>query len=348
MNVSEVYVYFNKKGEMIVKAPYISTGTVRQGDDFTLNILFDIDDPRGQGPSLGSFLSVMFKIPTEKEYNLFPFLSYDKKYNLEKSKEIATEFSLVGPKVFIEKEKDLSKFGIYKNVEYNCWTFNSSTAYRGLALLTNIDGNLEVQVIEYNGLSEENFTNYLGAFNIFVEKTTHYESPFDVKQMDLDRFIEEVNELALQKAEDMAIDLLPENYVINVIPNKTEDENNIKRTESLTLVTRETVVDPETKRITQVDTVEEIEMPLPIIKEEINVNSSHEIEEQTASITGIGKEKNPLIFNLNLHKARDGYGIHAFYIDEITGELIVKAERSDDLVEENYKINENGELIIEF
>ena len=38
----------------------------------------------------------------------------------------------------------------------------------------------------------------------------------------------------------------------------------------------------------------------------------------------------------------------AFYIDETTGELIVKAERSDDLVEENYKINENGELIIEF
>lgn len=342
MNISQVYVYINKNGEIVSKTPY-KTGSVRQGDDFILNVLFDKDETK---PSLGNVLSVLFKIPSQKEYNLFPFLSYDQQYVSEKQASISKEFVFSGPIPFTS-DIDLSKYGIEKGITYDCWSFNSASAYKGKALLTNIDGNLEVQIIKYNNENKDSYTQYTGTFRIFVEKTLHYENPFDVKQEDLDRFIEEVTEISKEQAQDVVVDVLPEEYVIEVKPNTFIDKNGDERTESLTLTHRKTVLNEETRVFTQTDEQFNVEMPLPLIKEEINVNSSHEIEEQTASVIGTGKEKNPLIFNLNLHKARDGYGIHAFYIDETTGELKVKAERSDDLVEENYKINENGELIIE-
>lgn len=342
MNISQVYVYINKNGEIVSKTPY-KTGSIRQGDDFILNVLFDKDETK---PSLGNVLSVLFKIPSQKEYNLFPFLSYDQQYVSEKQTSISKEFVFSGPIPFTS-DIDLSKYGIEKGITYDCWSFNSASAYKGKALLTNIDGNLEVQIIKYNNENKDSYTQYAGTFRIFVEKTLHYENPFDVKQEDLDRFIEEVTEISKEQAQDVVVDVLPEEYVIEVKPNTFIDKNGEERTESLTLTHRKTVLNEETRVFTQTDEQSNVEMPLPLIKEEINVNSSHEIEEQTASIAGTGKEKNPLIFSLNLHKARDGYGIHAFYIDETTGELMVKAERSDDLVEENYKINENGELIIE-
>lgn len=341
MNISQVYVYINKNGEVVSKTPY-KTGSIRQGDDFILNVLFDKEET---SPDLGNVLSALFKVPSEKEYNLFPFLSYDQQYILEKQITIPKEFVFVGPIPFTSEE-DLSKFGIEKGVAYDCWTFNSASAYKGKALLTNVDGNLEVQIIKYTNENKDSYTQYAGTFKIFVEKTLHYKNPFDVKQEDLDRFVEEVTEISKQQAQDVVIDILPEEYVIEVKPNTFIDKNGVERTESLTLTHRETILDEETRVITQKDKQTTVEMPLPLVNETINVVSSHEIEEQTVTVTGTGKETNPLSFNFHLHKARDGYGIHAFYIDPVTGNLVVKAERSDDLDDDNYLINENGELVI--
>lgn len=338
MKVSNIYVYFNNKGELVSKTPYIDEGPVRQGDDFLLNILFDKGSTKP-----GEILSLMFKVPTEEEYNLFPFLGQNK-YNI--SKEIQNNFPLIGPTIFKEETKDLSKFGIYKGVEYDCWTFNSSEAYNGKALLTNLDGNLEVQLIRYPENTKSTYTKYLGTFKIFVERTMHYKSAFDVKQEDLDRFLEEVDDIAKGIAETTTVDILPK-HTINVDSKTFVDKNGDTRTESLTLTFEELSIN-EKNEVVSTETSKTVEMPLPLVEETINVTSAHEIEEQTASVTGNGKEEKPLTFSLNLHKARDGYGIHLFYIDEETGELIVRAERSDDLVDNNYVINEKGELVIKF
>ena len=341
MNISQIYVYLNKEGELLCKTPYIDTGCVRQGDDFILNVLMDYDATQMDinKPSFSQLFTVMFKIPTETKSNLFPFLSYDQKYVVEESERISNEFTFVGPSLFTETERDLSKFGIIKDKKYNCWSFNSSSAYNGLALLTNLPGNLEVQLVTY----QNGATKYSGVFKIFIEKTLHYESPFDVKQMDLDRFTDELIGVTKAQAQDTTMAILPPSYVIEVEPNTFVDDKGDTRTESLTLKHQETVLDDDrnvilTKKETQV------EMPLPIVT--ANVTSSVDIEEENVNVTGTGKNDNPLNFSFSLHKGRDGYGIHCFYIDNETGNLIVKAERSDDLVDGNYTINENGELVI--
>lgn len=339
MNISQVYVYINKKGEVVTKTPY-KTGSIRQGDDFILNVLFDKNETSSE---LGNVLSALFKVPSEKEYNLFPFLSYDQQYVLEKQVTIPKEFVFVGPIPFTSKE-DLSKFGIEKGVTYDCWTFKSASAYKGKALLTNIDGNLEVQIIKYTNENKDSYTQYAGTFKIFVEKTLHYRSSFDVKQEDLDRFVEEVTEISKQQAQDVVIDVLPDNYVIDIEPQTFVDKNGIERVESLVLTHRETFLDETTRVISQVDKTTTVEMPLPLAK--TTYQSSHDIEEQSVELTGTGKQDDPLNFEFKMHKARDGYGIHAFYIDWDTGNLVVKAERSDDLAAENYELNEQGELII--
>lgn len=341
MNISQVYVYINKNGEVVTKTPY-KTGTIRQGDDFILNVLFDKNQTNS---NLNDVLSVLFKIPSEREYNLFPFLSYDQKYILETQENISKEFVFVGPIPFTSDE-DLSKYGISKGITYDCWSFNSASAYKGKSLLTNIDGNLEVQIIKYTNENKDSYTQYTGTFKIFVEKTLHYENPFDVKQEDLDRHIEEVTNVSKMQAQDVVIDVLPRKYIIEVEPNTFVDKNGDERTESLTLKHRETILNEETRVITQTDEQEIVKLPLPIVEEKINLVSSYEIEEETATIEGNGSGANPLTFNFNLRKGRDGYGIHVFYIDSNTGNLIVKAERSEDLTNDNYEINENGELII--
>lgn len=240
MAISKIYVYFNKKGEMVSKAPYIDTGTVRQGSDFELNILFD-KPTEEKGDDLieeGDMISISFKCPGESKYNLFPFLSFYDKYEQEID-DIELKFCQSGIKKF---EEDLSKYGIDKETEYLCWTFNSVNAYKkSYPVLTERDGNLEVQIKIFEGAKATTPTNVLGTFKIFIERTLNYESPFDVSQPDLDRFVKEVEQIS---------------------------------------------------------------------------------------------------------KTR-GFGVHAFYIDELTGDLKVLAERSDDLVDDNYKINSNGELVIE-
>lgn len=342
MNISQVYVYINKNGEVVSKTPY-KTGSIRQGDDFILNILFDKEETSSE---LGNVLSALFKVPSEREYNLFPFLSYDQQYVLEKQITIPKEFVFVGPIPFTSDE-DLSKFGIEKGVTYDCWSFNSASAYKGKALLTNVDGNLEVQIIKYTNENKDSYTQYAGTFKIFVEKTLHYENPFDVKQEDLDRFVEEVTEISKQQAQDVVVDVLPDNYVIDIEPQTYVDKNGEQRTECLILKHRETILDETTRIITQKDSQKTVEMPLPLVNSKPGVTSyTDETQEQSLEVTGTGKEGNPLNFNFNLYKAKNGYGIHAFYIDFTTGELYVKAENSDDLEAGNYKINENGELVI--
>jgi hypothetical protein len=341
MSVSKVYVYFNKSGSVVAKAPYIDTEVVRQGSDFELYVLFD----KGT-TNTDNVLSLMFKVPGVANHNLFPFLSYDSQYVLSESEKIVEGFSFTGPINFIPSE-DISKLGIKKDIEYDCWKFSSASAYKdedgnSKPLLTNVDGNLEVQLVLY--VSEEDGsltqTNYQGTFKVFVEKTLHYSSPFDVKQADLDRFIEEINEISISKARDVVVNLIPKKYVIDVVP-QTNDNG---RTEKLILTHREIVEDEETGIVSPQDSETEVEMPLPIAT--VTSESANEIEEQEVELTGTGKEDDPLNFHFKLHKSRDGYGIHAFVIDEKTGELIVYAERSDDLSEESYVINENGELVI--
>jgi hypothetical protein len=338
MNISNIYVYFNRNGELVCKAPYVDTGSIRQGDDFLLNVLFD----KGS-TTYGDVLGLMFKVPTEENYNLFPFLGQN---SVNISKQIDTEFTFVYNPNGFRPDKDLSNFGIYKDVEYDCWTFDSSSVYDGKALLTNVDGNLEVQIIKYSNSDRSSYTRYAGTFNIFIEKTAHYKSEFDVKQADLDRYIEETKDIALEQAKVTTIDILPE-HTTNVETTTFVDKNGETRTESLTFTFEELSIN-EKNEVVSTKTNKTVEMPLPLVEEEINVTSSHEIEEQTATVTGTGKEKDPLTFSLNLHKARDGYGIHFFYIDEETGELMVNAENSDDLVDENYQINDDGELVIKF
>ena len=121
------------------------------------------------------------------------------------------------------------------------WTFTSVGAYaKGLPVLTETDGNLEVQITIYEEGATETPTSRLGTFRIFIEKTMNYDSPFNVSSLDLERFIKEVKEISKMR----------------------------------------------------------------------------------------------------------GFGIHGFYINEETGNLIVMAERSDDLAEGNYSINANGCLDI--
>ena len=243
MAISNIYVYFNEKGEVVSKAPYLVGGNVTQGSDFKLNILFDKDTVLIGDNGI---ITVEFKCPGQTKYNLFPFVSFYDKYinegsqNLDPSKLV---FTRVGNKTF---EESLTKYGIEAGKEYQCWTFDSSIAYEGGEILTERDGNLEVQVKIINNTTTSsssswtNSTKALGTFRIFVEKTLYHESPFNVSQMDLNRFLNEME-----------------------IITKTR-----------------------------------------------------------------------------------GFGIHLFKIDEETGELVVLAERSDDLAEKSYEINENGELVI--
>lgn len=238
---SQLYVYFNKKGELISKAPYIeNTSTVRQGEDFVLNILFDKD-------FLGEddFIEITFKSPGQERENLFPFISYYEKYVDDGSREIdKSKLTFYGP-TEVEFDKDLTKYGIEKGKPYQCWKFYSVNAYRdGSAVLTAVDGNLEAQVTLLLNNGEQTVTKQCGTIKIFIEKTLTYTNPFNVSQYDLNRLFKEIN-----------------------------------------------------------DTV----------------------------------------FNNYLRK---GFGIHLFEINEETGELVVLAERSDDLAEGNYEINNDGELII--
>ena len=78
MQVNNLYVYFNKSGQVVSRTPYCENGEVRQGSTFILNFLFEKDYIKP-----GDTVSAMFKWPGQNEANTFPYVSFYEDYNLD-------------------------------------------------------------------------------------------------------------------------------------------------------------------------------------------------------------------------------------------------------------------------
>ena len=290
MQVNNLYVYFNENGQILSRTPYCENGEVRQGSTFILNFLFE----KGYIKP-GNTVSVMFKWPGQNDANTFPYISFYEDYNLKKDKTYT--FTHYGDYSF---DKDLSKFGIKANKIYDCWQFYSVSAVSdGQPSLTELDGNLEITPTIITDDGQE----VLGTARIFIEKDPTYKTNFQVSTYDLNRFLSDIMEQ------------LPKDFVRDVYGNKEDYSIGY---ESLTV---DYVEDDELK-------IKKIDLPVPTVDEKVIVTENVPYGgQQTASVSGNGKAVNPLQFNFDLYKAKDGFGVVGFEIDEQTGHLILFDER---------------------
>ena len=172
MKENELYIYFNKDGQILSRTPFCTNGSVRQGSTFVLNFLFD----KGHLEP-GDTVSVMFKWPGQNDANTFPYISFYEDYNLLNKCNLKDTFENhndtscicelhatndecyctnghltdcafihFSPDFVIGDEVDIpSKFGISKTKTYDCWRLYSSKAVSdGQPSLTELDGNLEI------------------------------------------------------------------------------------------------------------------------------------------------------------------------------------------------------------
>lgn len=315
MEISNVYVYFNNKGELISKAPYIDSGNVRQGSDFNLNLLFNKDLD-----FTNCLMQLRFKCPGQTQYNIFPFLSY----NDVEEQEIATLDNPFIHKGLIKFEQNLTRYGIAKDVEYNQWQFSSNAAAL-TDVLTEVDGNLEAEITIFNEKREQ---TVFGVIKIFIEKTLDYESPYQVYKPDLDRFLTKVQEISGQ----IAADLMPEQYITDIKTDKDE----------YTLTVEKYIKD--TQSTSSMDVV----LPLPNVKKDVNIKMLDGSDTAKASVIGSGKTDDPLRFNLEIPKGKDGTGVYQFEIGA-DGNLYLYAQNFSDYEDGDYYIDEEtGELILNF
>lgn len=319
MKASNVYVYFNDGGNLVSKAPYVDSGNIRQGSDFILNLLFN------KTLNLENCLiQLSFKCPGQEKPNLFPFLSYyeDKEQEIQPIEELITSpFTQMGIVTF---PQDLTRYGISKNTEYQMWSFDSNRAQL-TDVLTEVDGNLEAQVRITNS---ENKDIALGTIKIFIEKTLDYESPYQVSKPDLDRFLTEVK----KTSEQIAKDAMPGQYITDIKTGKDE----------YTMTVEKYIKD--TQSISSMDVV----LPLPNVKKDINIKMLDGSDDAKASIVGSGKTDDPLRFNLEIPKGKDGTGVYQFEIGE-DGNLYLYAQNFSDYEDGDYYIDEEtGELILNF
>ena len=311
MQVNNLYVYFNKSGQVVSRTPYCENGEVRQGSTFILNFLFEKDylNP-------GDTVSAMFKWPGQNEANTFPYISFYEDYNLDDKDKYYT-FIHFGDYSF---NKDLSKFGIVANKVYDCWQFYSASAVSdGQPSLTELDGNLEITLT----IIKNGELNVLGTSRIFIEKDPTYKNNFQVSTYDLNRFLGDI------------VEQLPKNFVRDVYGN--EEDYSIGYESLIVDYVKEDAI--ETKKI---------DLPVPTVNKTVNVNEKVKYEEpQTAEVTGSGKKDNPLQFDFNLYRAKDGFGVVGFEIDE-NGDLWLFDERGENAITEYYIDEETGQLMVEY
>ena len=65
----------------------------------------------------------------------------------------------------------------------------------------------------------------------------------------------------------------------------------------------------------------------------------------TATVTGTGRKADPLEFTFNIPRGFDGWGVHLFSIDELTGDLIVYRDQQEQ-IKDKYDIDDYGNLCI--
>lgn len=182
METNNIYFYYNKNGQLISRTPYYENGSIRQGSTFILNLLFEKDFVNS-----GDTIMLYFKWPQKVDLNELPYVSFYDDYSFEDKGDLT--FTHIGLKTF---DKDLSKFGILKNVKYDCWSFfNIPLANKdSFPNLTELDGNLEFtpKIINQNGE-----INVLATSRIFVEKDVTYKSNLKVSSHDLDAFLSDIS-----------------------------------------------------------------------------------------------------------------------------------------------------------
>lgn len=311
MQVNNLYVYFNKSGQVVSRTPYCENGEVRQGSTFILNFLFEKDYIKP-----GDTVSAMFKWPGQNEANTFPYVSFYEDYNLDDKDKYYT-FIHYGDYSF---DKDLSKFGILANKVYDCWQFYSANAVSdGQPSLTELDGNLEISLT----IIRDGELKVLGTSRIFIEKDPTYKTNFQVSTYDLNRFLGDI------------VEQLPKNFVKDVYGNK--EDYSVGYESLIVDYVKEDVI--ETKKI---------DLPTPHVAETIIVTENVPYGgQQSASISGNGKSINPLQFSFDMYKAKDGFGVVGFEIDD-NGDLILFDERGDNKVSDYYIDEETGELIVKY
>ena len=318
MSVNNIYLYFNKKGELISKAPYIDNGNIRQGSDFILNLLFDEDMNFN-----GSMLELEFKSPGQTKFGYFPFISYYDE-NLNNVGALKNPFTKL--EGVIKFEQDLTRYGISRDTPYQCWQFNTNAA-KMTDYLTEVDGNLEAKISIYD---ENNNKSILGLAKIFIEKTIGYQSKYEVSKADLDRFIEETKRTSENIARTQAWDVMPDKYIKDILPSASENHIVLEKFTKEGLENSEIV----------------IELPLPHVANDVDLELLEPEETSSASVTGSGKIVDPLRFSFNIPKARDGYGLYEFEIRE-DGYLYVHMQSIDAVSQDDFTLDEDtGELIV--
>ena len=315
MEANNIYFYYNKNGQLISRTPYYENGSIRQVSTFILNLLFEKDFVNP-----GDTIMLYFKWPTKEDLNELPYVSFYEDYNSLNKDDLT--FTHMGFKTF---DKDLSKFGILKNVEYDWWKFDTKLAsLDGFPNLTELDGNLEFTPKIIN---QTRAVNVLGTSRVFVERDVTYKSDLKVSTYDLEQFLAKVQQQ------------IPDTFVKKITPGEDYGFG----VQSFDIKYEEIDLENESS-----EKNENINLPIPEIKRDIIVNNIEKDENQTVEFTGTGKHSNPLEFTFNLYKAKDGYGITAFEIGEDGNLYLYDGRSSDDQKFFKYKIDENGFLCIEY
>ena len=337
MKENELYVYFNRDGQILSRTPFCTNGAVRQGSTFILNFLFD----KGHLQP-GDTVSVMFKWPGQNDSNTFPYVSFYEDYNLLNSCNLTDKyegyedtscscdtshllecaFIHYSPEFKLSDEIEVPlKFGISKNTTYDCWRLYSSKAVSdGQPNLTELDGNLEITLT----ITRTGELNVLGTSRVFIEKDPTYKNNFQVSTYDLNRFLGDI------------VEQLPKNFVRDIY---TDEEDYSVGYESL-------IVDY--VQDSAIQTPKKIDLPVPNVDK--NITTTDKVPyggEQSVSLSGNGKKDNPLHFSFDMYKAKDGFGVVGFEIDD-NGDLILFDERGDNRVSDYYIDEKTGELMIKY